>query len=108
VIGCAWMVLIAGSNTALQTLSDDRMRGRIMSLYSMMLVGMAPFGALLAGRLADTVGAPVVTAVGGGFCAAAGVVFGRQLPKLREAARPILIARGVITDPQTEAIGNRH
>jgi MFS family permease len=97
-VGCAWMVLIAGCNTALQSLSDDHMRGRVMSLYSMMLIGMAPFGNLLAGWLADRVGAPLVIATGGGFCAAAGIVFGRQLPKLREAAMPILIARGIIED----------
>jgi hypothetical protein len=40
VVGCAWMVLVAGCNTALQSLSDDKMRGRVMSLFSMMLVGM--------------------------------------------------------------------
>jgi MFS family permease len=99
-VGCAWMVLIAGCNTALQSLSDDHMRGRVMSLYSMMLIGMAPFGSLLAGWFADRVGAPLVIAVGGGFCAVAGIVFGRQLPRLREAAIPILVARGIIEDPR--------
>jgi MFS family permease len=93
------MVLIAASNTALQTLADDPMRGRVMSLFSMMIVGMAPFGSLLAGWAADQFGAPLVVAVGGGFCAIAGVVFARQLPRLREAAKPILAARGITLDP---------
>ena len=95
-VGCGWMVLIAASNTALQTLADDNMRGRVMSLFSMMLVGMAPFGSLLAGWAADQVGAPLVVAIGGGFCAFAGIVFARQLPRLREAAKPILAARGIV------------
>jgi MFS family permease len=103
--GCGWMVLIAASNTALQTLADNEMRGRVMSLFSMMLVGMAPFGSLLAGWAADQVGAPLVVAIGGGFCAVAGVVFARQLPRLREAAKPILAARGIILETQQSTTG---
>jgi len=96
-VGCGWMVLIAASNTALQTLADNDMRGRVMSLFSMMLIGMAPFGSLLAGWAADQVGAPLGVAIGGGFCAVAGMIFARQLPRLREAARPILAARGIVS-----------
>jgi hypothetical protein len=92
------MVLIAGSNTALQTLADNEKRGTVMSLFSMMLVGMAPFGSLLAGWAADQVGAPLVVAIGGVGCAVAGIVFARRLPRLREAARPILAARGIILE----------
>ena len=99
-VGCGWMVLIAASNTALQTLADNDMRGRVMSLFSMMLVGMAPFGSLLAGWAADQVGAPLVVAIGGGFCAVAGIIFARQLPRLREAAKPILAARGIILETE--------
>ena len=101
-VGCAWMVLVAGCNTALQSLSDDKMRGRVMSLFSMMLVGMAPFGSLIAGWSADHIGAPRVSAIGGFFCALAGVVFARQLPKLRKVAIPMLIARGIIPDPAAD------
>jgi MFS family permease len=97
-VGYGWMVLIAASNTVLQTLADNEMRGRVMSLFSMMLVGMAPFGSLLAGWAADQVGAPIVVAIGGGFCAIAGIVFARRLPGLRQAAKPILAARGIILE----------
>lgn len=90
------LALIAGSNTVLQTLADDAMRGRVMSLFTMMLVGMAPFGSLLAGWLADRFGAPVVVAGGGAGCAVAALVFSAQLPRLRAAAQPILVARGII------------
>ena len=100
-VGCGWMVLIAATNTALQTLADNEMRGRVMSLFSMMLVGMAPFGSLLMGWAADQAGAPVVVATGGAFCSVAGIIFARQLPRLREAARPILAARGIILEPGT-------
>ena len=97
-VGCGWMVLIAATNTALQTLADNDMRGRVMSLFSMMLVGMAPFGSLLMGWAADQAGAPVVVATGGAFCCIAGIVFARQLPRLRAAAKPILAARGIILE----------
>jgi MFS family permease len=98
-VGMTWMVLIAAANTVLQTLADDRMRGRVMSLFTMMLVGMAPLGSLLAGWLADHLGAPVVVGAGGAVCAVAALVFWRQLPRLRAAAQPILLARGIISDP---------
>src|SRR5213594_839542 len=98
-VGFSWRVLIASCNTLLQVLAADEMRGRVMSIFSMMLVGMAPFGSLIAGSLADRVGAPLVVAAGGFFCAVAGLLFAQQLPRLREAALPILIARGIIPDP---------
>jgi MFS family permease len=106
-VGYGWMVLIAASNTALQTLADNQMRGRVMSLFTMMLVGMAPLGSLLAGWAADEMGAPMVVAIGGGFCVMAGVVFARRLPGLREAAKPILVARGIIlgTNVKGEPLG---
>ena len=92
------MVAIAASNTALQTLADNEMRGRVMSIFSMMIVGMAPFGSLLMGWAADQVGAPLVVAIGGGFCAVSGIIFARQLPRLRQAAKPILAERGIILE----------
>ena len=102
-VGLTWMVMIAASNTVLQTLADDAMRGRVMSLFTMMLVGLAPFGSLLAGWLADHFGAPVVVAGGGTVCAIAALVFARQLPRLRAAAQPILRARGILSDPANPA-----
>jgi hypothetical protein len=44
----------------------------------------------------DRFGAPLVVAGGGAGCALAALVFARQLPRLRAAAEPILLARGVI------------
>jgi len=44
-----------------------------------------------------------VVALGGGFCAIAGIVFARRLPHLREAAKPILAARGIILETNVDA-----
>src|SRR5438034_20242 len=51
-IGFSMMVGMASSNTLLQVMVPDHLRGRVMAVYSMMFMGMAPFGALLAGGLA--------------------------------------------------------
>src|SRR6185503_14138237 len=58
VTGFGMMQGLTGSNTIIQTLVDENMRGRVMSYYTMAFVGMAPFGSLLAGALADAIGAP--------------------------------------------------
>ena len=97
-VGFSWMMLIAASNTVLQTLAADDMRGRVMSLFSMMLVGMAPFGSLVCGALADVMGAPATVIINGCFCVLGGFVFGLRLPRLREAALPILKTRGLMPE----------
>jgi hypothetical protein len=68
----------------------DRLRGRVMAAYSMMLMGMAPFGALLAGIVADRFGAPVAVAGGGIICLGAAGVFWTQLPRVRVEARRLI------------------
>ena len=54
--GFSMMVHMASSNTLVQTMVADKMRGRVMALYSMMFIGMAPLGALVAGAVADRLG----------------------------------------------------
>ena len=56
--GFGMMQQMAASNTIIQTIVDDDKRGRVMSFYAMAFVGMAPFGSLLAGVLANAIGAP--------------------------------------------------
>src|SRR3989442_1250985 len=71
--GCAMIVNNALTNTTLQTLVPDHLRGRIMGFYAFVFVGMAPFGAFLAGVTAQRYGAPLAVAAGGGITAGAGV-----------------------------------
>ncbi len=52
VIGLATMSFIGSSNILLQTLAPDEMRGRAISVYSMILLGLVPFGSLIVGALA--------------------------------------------------------
>ena len=97
-VGYGWMVLIAASNTVLQTLADNQMRGRVMSLFSMMLVGMAPFGSLLQGGIASRIGVAWTLAIGGAVTLFAVIFFGMKLPVLREVIRPIYERMGIIEE----------
>lgn len=96
--GFAMMVQMAASNTLLQLLVPDALRGRVMSLYSMMFMGMAPLGALLAGALAGLIGAPATVALGGVLCMLAALWFRRRLAAIREAARALGHAIGPSAD----------
>jgi MFS family permease len=70
----------------------DNLRGRVMSVYSMMFMGMAPLGALLAGTLAGYLGAPNTVALGGAACIVGSILFGWRLPSLRNQARELIVS----------------
>jgi MFS family permease len=87
------MVEMAASNTLIQSMIPDRLRGRVMAVYSMMFMGMAPLGALVAGAVAAPLGAPATVAIGGAACVAGGLIFGAGLPRLRGRARELIVAQ---------------
>jgi MFS family permease len=91
-VGFAMMMQMAASNTLIRVMTPDSLRGRVMALYSMMFMGVAPLGALLAGALAQHFGAPLTVALGGVACIAGAIGFGWRLPTLRQEARQIVIA----------------
>ena len=98
VTGLGFMVQMAASNTLLQTLVDDDKRGRVMSFYTMAFMGTTPFGSLLAGILAQRIGAPQTLLLGGAGCLAAALWFALLLPNLREQVRPIYIRLGILPE----------
>jgi MFS family permease len=93
--GYSMMLQMACSNTLIQTMVPDDLRGRVMALYSMMFMGMAPFGALFGGSLAHHIGAPITVAVGGVACVIGAIWFGRELPAMRIEARRLIVAQGL-------------
>jgi MFS family permease len=93
--GYSMMLQMACSNTLIQTMVPDRLRGRVMSVYSMMFMGMAPFGAFFGGALAHHIGAPITVAMGGVACVLGAIMFGRALPGLRIEARRLIVAQGM-------------
>jgi MFS family permease len=94
-VGFAMMVQMASSNTLIQAMVPDRLRGRAMAVYSMMFMGMAPMGALLSGWSADHIGAQWTLAIGGVGAIVGAALFARNLPKIRVEARELIIAQGM-------------
>jgi MFS family permease len=103
-VGLTMISGMAASNTLLQTMVPDSLRGRIMALFAMMFIGMAPFGSLLAGCLAERIGAPITVAVGGIVCMVAGAVFGWRLPSWRVEARALIEANQALVAQEDAAV----
>jgi len=94
-VGAAMIVEMAASNTLIQAMVPNVLRGRVMAVYSMMFMGMAPFGALFAGWLAERIGAPYTVALGGSICIVAAAIFSFHLPALRPEARQLILAQEI-------------
>jgi MFS family permease len=91
-VGFSMMIEMAASNTLIQAMVPDHLRGRVMAVYSMMFMGMAPIGALVAGSLAHRLGAPRTVLVGGIVCVFGAAIFALRLPKLRDEGRRLIVA----------------
>jgi MFS family permease len=98
VAGFGMMVLMASTNTVIQTLVDEEKRGRVMSFYTMSFLGTAPFGSLLAGWLSTRIGAPQTVFFSGVLCVATALWFGRELPAIRAVVRPIYVRMGILPE----------
>ncbi|HKV40121.1 MAG TPA: MFS transporter, partial [Blastocatellia bacterium] len=96
--GFSNMLQLSGTNTLLQTIVPDRLRGRVMSLYAMCLMGMLPFGSLLAGATADRIGAEATVVIGGSVCIVGALVFWSRLPGLRRSSSEPLVEFGLTLD----------
>ena len=98
ITGLGFMVQMAVSNTLIQTIVDEDKRGRVMSFYTMAFMGTAPFGSLLAGSVAERIGAPYTLLIGGTGCLVGAVWFYRALPRLRQFVRPIYKEKGILPE----------
>jgi len=106
-VGFTMMVQMASSNTLLQSMVPDQMRGRVVALYTMMFMGVAPFGAFFAGAIAHRLGAPWTVAIGGFACIAGATAFGMILPTFRAQAREMLLAQGMVGGAPAEEVTTR-
>jgi predicted MFS family arabinose efflux permease len=100
VIGFSAMIQMGSSNTLIQSMTPDHLRGRVLSAYSMMLMGMAPIGALLEGVLAERIGAPATVAAGAVACAIGAAWFASYLPGIRQEARELILAQSAALPPE--------
>lgn len=69
-VGFGWGLITqnALTNTLLQTIVPGELRGRILSLYTLMFMGMLPFGSLQVGAIAERFGAPTALSLGALIC----------------------------------------
>jgi len=87
ILGATMVGALALTNSMLQILSPQELRGRIMSMYNLTLLGFAPLGSLQAGYLAEKVGTRFSLALGGAVCLAYFLTLLILLPRIRQAAK---------------------
>jgi MFS family permease len=94
-VGFCMMLQMSSSNTLIQSMVPDRLRGRVMSVYSMMFMGMGPFGAFFGGALAERIGAPITVAMGAVASIGGAALFWLRLPEIRVEARRLIVAQAM-------------
>ena len=83
-LGFAMIIMTALTNTLLQIIAPDELRGRVVSLYAWAFLGLGPFGALQAGVVAERLGTPWALAIGGSVCLVMAVLLLLRSPALME------------------------
>jgi MFS family permease len=94
--GFAMVTQMAASNAVLQTIVEEKMRGRVMSFYTLAFFGMGPLGSLSAGALASTIGIRATYVTFGCVSLVAAAGFAALLPRLRRAIRPLYVRAGIL------------
>lgn len=97
-MGIGFMIHLAASNTLIQTLVREGMRGRIMALYTTAILGMATLGSPLAGVIAGLAGATWTMTGGGIICILGAMIFWYNLPEMREKVRPVYVEKGILPE----------
>ncbi len=98
-LGLGMMLHLASSNILLQTLADEKMRGRVMSLYTLAYIGMNPLGSLFIGWLSTHIGMTSTLMTGALLTLLGALLFSRQLPRMRAFLRPVYIEKGLLKEP---------
>jgi len=98
IIGLGMMLQTSSSNTIIQTITDDDKRGRVMSFYTMAVMGTSPIGNLLAGALARIIGTPMTILFSGISCIIGALFFLKKLPELKASVHPVYVKMGIIPE----------
>ena len=103
-VGFCMMLQMSSSNTLIQAMVPDELRGRVMATYSMIFIGMAPLGALFGGALADRLGAPITVAMGAVASLGGAAIFWARLPQIRGEGRRLLAAQALAASDPAESM----
>ena len=98
--GCGFSMMqsYSAGNTIMQTIVAEGKRGRVMSFYTLAVIGMQPFGSLVSGIMADRIGAPLTVGIGGALIMACSLWFARKLDEIRTIVRPIYRELGILPE----------
>ncbi len=86
-VGFGVIAMAATANTTIQLRTPDVLRGRVMSVYTVVFVGSTPVGGLLSGAIASVMGVAVALAVGGATCVVVGAIGMAWLGRIRARER---------------------
>lgn len=101
-VGGGFMVQMAATNTFIQTIVEERLRGRVMSFYTMAFFGTVPIASLIGGSVAERIGAPLTVLLSGLVCLGAGGWFAWRLPTIRALVQPVYRDLGILATPPVE------
>jgi MFS family permease len=96
--GFSMMLSYSSGNTIVQTIVAEDKRGRVMSFYTLAIIGIQPFGSLVSGILADRIGAPLTVVIGGAIIITCSMWFAKKLHEIRTIVRPIYRELGILPD----------
>jgi MFS family permease len=94
-MGFSIITLMASTNTVIQAIVPDAMRGRVISFYVLSFSGVAPIGSLLFGFIAEKSGPEPIVIAGGAITLLVGLIFMTNLPRIRKMVRPIYLEKGI-------------
>jgi MFS family permease len=83
-LGLGFLLLFNNFNSLLQLNTSEAMRGRVMSLYSLVFFGLSPFGALMIGAVAERVPLPLTIGLSAGLTLALAVAVFFAVPEIRK------------------------
>jgi MFS family permease len=95
-VGMGSMLVAASTNTVIQSIVPDELRGRVASLYVMSFLGVSPLGALASGWVAEHWRPPVALAGCGLLALCASAAYASQYPKIRREIRAAYIKLGIL------------
>lgn len=99
IFGFGLVVTAASTNTILQSVADEDKRARVISLYVMSFLGLAPIGNFVAGAVAESIGAHRTLLLSGIAIVIAAAAFAAGLKSWAEAVRPVYVRQGIIRPP---------
>ena len=105
-IDCGLLQNTENEERIMQTVVAEGKRGRVMSFYTLAVIGMQPFGSLVSGMLADRIGAPMTVVIGGAIIMVCSLWFGRKLHEIRTIVRPIYRDLGILPEVDLAVIRN--